>query len=68
MPKENVMATTRPGAPQEEIQHALAERARALWGIERAEELRESLETTASQLEEVGRVLPKPDVEPGFYQ
>ncbi len=62
------MATTQPGAAQEEIQHALAERARALWGNERAEELRSVLENTASQLHEVGRVLPKPEVEPGFYQ
>jgi len=68
MPKETVMATIRPGAPQEEIRQELAERARALWGNERAEELRSALESTATQLEEVGRVLPKPEVEPGFYQ
>ena len=62
------MATIRPGAPQQEIRQELTERARALWGNDRAEALRSALENTASQLEEVGRVLPKPEVEPGFYQ
>ena len=62
------MATIRPGASQEDIRLELAEQARSLWGDERAEELRSALEGTASQLHEVGRVLPKPEVEPGFYQ
>ena len=62
------MVSISPEMSQEEIRQELAEQARALWGNERADELRSALETTASQLHEVGRVLPRAEVEPGFYQ
>ena len=62
------MTTVRPGASQEEIQQELTLQAEKLLGKERAEMVRPFLEQAALQLHEVGRVLPKPEVEPGFYQ
>lgn len=62
------MASFRPGASQEEIQKDLTLQAETLLGKERAEALRTFLEQTAGQLHEVARVLPKPEVEPGYYQ
>ena len=62
------MASARFGASQEEIQRDLTLQAEMLLGEERAEAVRVFLEQTAGQLREVGRVLPKPEVEPGYYQ
>ena len=55
-------------ASDEDILRELIEKARALWGQERAEAISASLEQTAQQLGEVSRALPHQDVEPGFYQ
>ena len=50
---------------------ALAEamhlRAKALWGEETAESLRQQLGEVAWRLVELGRTVPGQDVEPGFY-
>ncbi len=62
------MATSRLGASQEEIQRALTSQAETLLGKERTAAIQAFLEQTAGQLHEVGRALPKPEVEPGYYQ
>ena len=62
------MASIRPGASQEEIQRHLTLQAETLLGKERSEAIKAFLEQTAGQLHQVGRVLPKPEVEPGYYQ
>ena len=62
------MASIHPGAPQEEILRELTQQAKALWGNDRAEALRDALEQTAGQLREVSQAPPRPEVEPGFYQ
>ncbi len=49
-----------------EIAEALIERAAALWGRERAADLRPILEETSKHLWELSRNAPESDVEPGF--
>lgn len=62
------MVLMRPGISQEEILLELTERARALWGEERANVIATSLESAARQLWEIGQNPPDRTVEPGFYQ
>lgn len=52
----------------EVILRELTERARSLWGEERAAALQASLEQTARNLQEIGQNLPRYEIEPGFYQ
>ena len=61
------MITKDPTPSQEEITRGLSEQAKRLWGEERAEELKPSLENTASQLLRLAGNLPERDLEPGFY-
>jgi len=56
------------GVTKAEILKELTEKALALWGPVRAQELRASLEQTAAYLWEIGQADPGTDVEPGFYQ
>ena len=58
----------RTGITREEILLELTERARDLWGEERARVMATSLESAARQLWEIGQTLPARDLEPGFYQ
>ena len=53
---------------KDEILQELTEKAVALWGRDRAQALRASLEQTATHLWEIGQADPGTDVEPGFYQ
>ena len=53
---------------KDEILRELTEKAVALWGQDRAEALKASLEQTATHLFEVGQAHPDTDIEPGFYQ
>ena len=61
------MTTNHPTPYQEEIIQGLTEQAKLLWGEGRAEELKPSLENTASQLLRLAENLPDRDLEPGFY-
>ena len=63
--RRNLVAT---GESKDEILQELTEKALALWGPVRAQELRTSLEQTATYLWEIGQADPGTDVEPGFYQ
>lgn len=56
------------GDTKDKILQELTEKAMALWGPDRAQELRASLEQTATYLWEIGQADPGTDVEPGFYQ
>ena len=51
-----------------EILSGLLAAARRLWGEERAQELRTSIELTASNLHQIATHLPDSSLEPGFYQ
>lgn len=62
------MVAMRPDVPFDAVLRELRERARALWGKERAGAISGSIEQTARQLWEVSRSLPHREVEPGFYQ
>ena len=62
------MAGIIPGPSQEEILAALTREAQRLWGNARAEAIKSYLENTAMQLGETGQTLPKPEVEPGYFQ
>lgn len=53
---------------KEEILQELTEKAIALFGQERAEALRASLEQTATYLLEIGQADLGTEVEPGFFQ
>lgn len=53
---------------KDEILKELTDKATALWGRDRAQELRVSLEQTATHLWEIGQADPGTGVEPGFYQ
>ncbi len=57
-----------PGSSQEEILAALTREAKRLWGSERAEAIKSYLENTAKQMENTGRTLPEPEMEPGYFQ
>lgn len=61
------MTTSNPTPSQEEIAQGLSEQAKWLWGEQRANELKSSLENTAGQLRRLAENLPGRDVEPGFY-
>ena len=56
------------GESAAEILSQLLAEARRLWGEERAQELRASIEQTAANVHQVASHLPDPSVEPGFYQ
>lgn len=62
------MVSMRPEVSREHIIQELTERARDLWGEERAKSMAASLEQTAGQLWDISRHLPHCDTEPGFYQ
>jgi hypothetical protein len=62
------MVSMGPGASSEDITEELMEQAAALWGRERAEAIRPTLEETARHLLIVARNLPQHEVEPGFHQ
>ena len=62
------MASMKPGSSAQDIARELEEQAAALWGRQRAQAIRHSLEQTAQQLWEVGSHLPERELEPGFYQ
>ena len=46
----------------------IIDRAKALWGEGKAAEMTAALESTARQMVDIDRVMPRVDVEPGFYQ
>lgn len=52
----------------DELLKDITDRAKALWGETKAVELTAALESTARQMVDIDRVMPKVDVEPGFYQ
>ncbi len=52
----------------EDLVREMTDRAKALWGEERAAAISAALQQTARQLQEVDQTLPGRDVEPGFYQ
>ena len=52
----------------EDLVVEMTDRAKALWGEERAAAISAALQQAARQLQEVDRTLPGRDVEPGFYQ
>ena len=62
------MTDVNPGESAVEILSRLLAEARRLWGEERAQELRTSLQQTADNLHQIATHLPDPSVEPGFYQ
>ena len=62
------MASINPGSSEEEILATLTREAQRLWGNDRAEAIKTYLENTAKQLGETGKVLPEPEVEPGYFQ
>ena len=52
----------------EELLRDITERAKALWGEDKAAEMADALERTATEMEEIDRAIPKRDMEPGYYQ
>ena len=62
------MANMKPNDSVEKISVQLRTEAVRLWGEQRATELEASLQQTAQQLWDLGRVTPHRDLEPGFYQ
>jgi hypothetical protein len=56
-----------PQLSQEDLARSLQAQAATLWGVQRAEALRASLEAAARQVLEIGRSLPRPGTEPGVY-
>ena len=62
------MAGIKPDATVEDILRELMEQAKTLWGEQKVQIIRTSLEQTAQHLHNVGQSLPDPGVEPGFYQ
>ena len=62
------MVVMRPGITQAEILLELKERAKDLWGEERARIMATALESAAQQMWDIGQKLPPREVEPGFYQ
>ena len=61
------MTTGNTEQSHEEVVQGLFEQAKRFWGEQRADELRSSLEYTATQLRHLAENLPDSDVEPGFY-
>lgn len=56
-----------PHLSQEDLTRSLRAQAGLLWGEQRAEALSASLESTARQLLDIGRSLPRPGTEPGIH-
>jgi hypothetical protein len=52
----------------DELLKDITDRAKALWGDAKAAEMTAALESTARQMVEIDLVMPRVDVEPGFYQ
>ncbi|MBQ12233.1 MAG: hypothetical protein CMJ45_11880 [Planctomyces sp.] len=52
----------------DELLKDITDRAKALWGDAKAAEMTAALESTARQMVEIDQVMPRVDVEPGFYQ
>ncbi|PKB83594.1 MAG: hypothetical protein BZY88_01810 [SAR202 cluster bacterium Io17-Chloro-G9] len=53
---------------KDQILKELTEKAIALWGHDRVQNLKASLEQTATHLWEIGQADPETGVEPGFFQ
>ncbi len=62
------MTDMKPEDSEAEILSRLLAEARRLWGEERAQELRTSIQQTARNLHQIATHLPDSSVEPGFYQ
>jgi hypothetical protein len=52
----------------DELLKDITDRAKAMWGEAKAAEMTAALESTTRQMVDIDRVMPKVDVEPGFYQ
>jgi hypothetical protein len=61
------MANNIPSPSAEDIAAQLAEEASRLWGEQRADQLKPTLQQTASMLLELRQNLPNRDVEPGCH-
>jgi hypothetical protein len=61
------MPKSQPMTSREEILKSLEERATALWGQERAQEIRSTIEQTAGHIWQLSQDLPDLEEEPGFY-
>ena len=67
-PKVIMMPTSNSNSSPEEILQNLMEQAEKKWGMDRALEIKATLETASKQLSEVSNNLPDKETEPGFYQ
>lgn len=61
------MSKAQPMTSREEIVRSLEERAAALWGQERGQEIRTTIEQTAGHIWQLSQDLPGLEEEPGFY-
>ena len=61
------MANMKSDTSTEALARVLADHAAAMWGASRAEDLQDRLVQTAQTLQDLRRVLPGPDTEPGCY-
>ena len=61
------MADSEPMASREEIARSLMERAKELWGQERAEAIGPLIDQTAGCIWQISQDLPPSEEEPGFY-
>ncbi len=52
----------------EDLLRDITDRAKALWGEDKAAEMAAALERTATEMEEIDRAIPKRDMEHGYYQ
>ena len=62
------MPTSNSNSSPEDILQNLLEQAEKKWGVDRALEIKATLETASKQLSEVSNNLPDKETEPGFYQ
>ena len=62
------MPTSNSSSSPEDILQNLLEQAEKKWGVDRAREIKSTLENASEQLSEVSNNLPDKETEPGFYQ
>ena len=62
------MPTSNSSSSPEDILQNLLEQAEKKWGVDRAREIKATLENASEQLSEVSNNLPDKETEPGFYQ
>jgi len=62
------MPTSNSSSSPEDILQNLLEQAEKKWGVDRAREIKVTLENASEQLSEVSNNLPDKETEPGFYQ